>query len=271
MTTHGPFTFDTQNGADSDRFIYNSPAQTDATLPAATDTDQNICWAETRPGRSADTGPDSGQGGDPDGFLYSECSSPGANGDTYLLEFDTVLDASAEQWQFNFYSMQRRLNIGENQSLLRVEIEENNSGTWIDVSGELGGAGNDVTTSTWRSQSIDLSESGSNVHATTRVRIWWQSQAGTTWHADIGIDTIEIVGTPLAAVEREQDSFRFEDDDGSESGSTFLAAQNVDISRGKLDPFRVRIGSQLIDDPAAEALTLQVKETSDPASEWRDV
>lgn len=273
MTTHGPFTFPNATTGDVDRFIYDSPAQTGATLPAASDTDQNICWAENRtPGRSADTGPDFGQGGGPnEGFLYSECSSPGANGDVYTLEFDTVLDASAEQWQFNFYRMQRRATIGQNQSLTEVQISED-GGVWTDVSGELGGSGNDVTTNDWGTEiSIDLSQSGVNTDAVTRVRIRWESQAGTTWHADVGVDTIEIVGTPLATPEMEQDSFRYEDDDGSESGSTFLAAQNVDITRGDTDPFRLRVGGQATDDPDTQSATLQYKETSDAAAEWRDV
>ena len=69
----------------------------------------------------------------------------------------------------------------------------------------------------------------------------------------------------------EQDSFRFEDDDGSESGSTFLEAQNTDISIAKETNFRVRVGGQFVNDPPAMAATLQVKETSDAATEWKTI
>ena len=269
MTTHGVFTFPNATTGDVDRFIYDGPLQTAATLPAAAGTARNICH-DTNGGNSTNVGPDQGADGAGDGYLYTECSSPGANGDVYTIEFDTVLDASAEQWQFNFYYIQRGPAIGNNQSLCRVEIEENNSGTWINVSGELGGSGNDTTSgTTWTSHSIDLSSGGTYTHATTRVRVRLETQAATVWHGDQGVDSIQIVGTPLAS--REQDSFRFEDDDGSESGSTFLAAQNTDITRSTESPFRVRVGMQATGDPPAESATLQYKETSDAATEWRDV
>lgn len=267
MTTHGVFSFPNATTGDVDRFIYDSPAQSGATLPAASDTDQNICWADDRtPARSGNVGPDSGQGGDPEGFLYSECSSPGANGDVYTLEFDTALDASAEQWQFNFYRMQRGPAIGNNQSTMTVQINENGGG-WVDVTSELGGSGNDVATHDWGTEeSHDLSEGGTNVDSSTRVRIRWVSQAGTTWHADVGVDTIEIVGTPLAT--REQDSFRYYDD-GTESGAAAKENQNVDLTIGKESTFGIRVGMQAVGDLDAESATLQVKDTGDADSEFR--
>ncbi len=269
MTTHGVFSFPNATTGDVDRFIYDSPIQVGATLPAASDTDRNICWADDRtPARSANVGPDSGQGGDPEGFLYSECSSPGVNGDVYTLEFDTALDASAEQWQFNFYRMQRGPAIGNNQSTMTVQINESGGG-WVDVTGELGGSGNDVATHNWGSEvSIDLSEGGTNVNSSTRVRIRWVSQAATTWWADVGVDEIEIVGTPLAS--KEQDSFRFYED-GTESGAAARENQNIDLTIGQEDTFGIRIGGQMTGDPPTESATLQYKETSDGAAEWRDV
>lgn len=270
MTTHGPFTFDSAGSGDVDRFIYDSPVQTGATLPAASDTDRNICWAEDRtPTRSGSVGPDSGQGGDPDGFLYSECSSPGANGDVYTLQFDTALNASAEQWQFNFYRMQRGPAIGNNQSTMTLQINESGGG-WTDVTGELGGSGNDVASHDWGTEeSHDLSESGTNTDSSTLVRIRWVSQAGTTWHADVGVDTIEIVGTPTAT--REQDKFRYYDDDGTESSSIALEAQDTDLTRAKETPFHLRVGSQMVGDPPTESVELQYKENGDAATEWRKV
>lgn len=271
-TTHGPFAYASGTTGDVDRFIYDGPLQTAASLPAASNTARNLCWAENRtPARSTGIGPDVGQaGGASEGFLYTECSSPAAANDVYTVEFDTVLDFSAEQWQLTFYYMQRAVAIGNNQSLLQIEIEENNSGTWIDVSGELGGSGNDVTTLDWGTEhSIDLSSGGTYVHAITRVRFRFETVAATVWHGDQAIDTVEIVGTDLAA--SEQDDFRFEDDDGSESGSTFLEAQNVDLTRAKETPFRLRQGVQHTGDPAAQSVTLQYKENGDAATEWRDV
>lgn len=76
---------------------------------------------------------------------------------------------------------------------------------------------------------------------------------------------------PLAVAARDQEAFRFADDDGDEDDATFLASQNTDISRAPEAPFRVRIGTQLVGDPATETAKLQYKETSDGATEWRDV
>jgi hypothetical protein len=112
--------------------------------------------------------------------------------------FDTNLDASAEQWQFNFYSMQRGPVIGNNQSLFDVQINEDGGG-WVTVTGgDFGGVGEDTTSGTdWVSRSVDLSDSGANVDANTQVRILIETQGPTNaWHGDIGIDTVTIVGTP---------------------------------------------------------------------------
>jgi len=69
--------------------------------------------------------------------------------------------------------------------------------------------------------------------------------------------------------EHEQDAFRFENDNGTESGSTFAAGLNTDITRGVADPFRLRQGGQLVGDPAALSVTVQYKETGDAATEYR--
>lgn len=273
-TTHGPFTFPNATTGDVDRFLYTDPVATDATLPQAANTARRWCW-DNNGGNSTNIGPqwgDDGDSGTPEGYLYTEMTSPGAFNDVFELEFDTALDASAEQWQFNFATCQK----GDDcDATYVVQINESGSG-WVTVAnGSFGGSGdpaklNTADATVWTDRSVDLSESGANVDSSTLVRILiTAAAAGTTWHNDIGIDSIEIVGTDLA--EAEQDSFRFEDDDGSESGSTFLEAQNVDLTRGKEDPFRLRQGVQHTGDPAAQSVTLQYKENGDAAAEWRDV
>lgn len=198
MTTHGPFTFDAANDADCQRFDFVSvnggSGQTVANVISAAGTAAEFCH-DTDGGNSTNVGPSQGQGGVGDGYLYTECSSPGANTDTWEMTFDTVLDASAEQWQFNFYTCQRGPAAGNNQSLCHVQINESGGG-WVTVE-TFGGTGEDTTDGTvWVSRSTDLSESGANTDASTQVRIQIESEAATTWHADYGIDTVEIVGTP---------------------------------------------------------------------------
>lgn len=206
MTTHGPFTFDTENDSDCQRFDFYSvnggSGQGSGVLISSAGTAAEFCH-DTNGGNSTGVGPSQGQGGVGDGYLYTECSSPGANGDLYQMVFDTVLDASAEQWQFNFYSMQCGPVIGNNQSLFDVQINED-SGGWVTVTGgDFGGTGEDTTSQTdWISRSVDLSDSGANVDASTQVRILIETQGpANAWHGDIGIDTVEIVGTPSATYE----------------------------------------------------------------------
>lgn len=81
----------------------------------------------------------------------------------------------------------------------------------------------------------------------------------------------EVIEWAVQSVTREQDSYRFEDDDGSESGSTFRETQNTATTIGKEINFRVRVGMQAVGDAPAEAATFQIKESSDAASEWRDI
>lgn len=273
MTTHGPFGFATATTDGSDEFLYTNtqggPSQNGATLPATSGNLQ--WWWDDNDPASTGIGPTSGQEGDPEGYIRTETSDTGTGfNDTYDMEFDTTLDASAEQWQFNFYTNQRGT---DNGMTCQLQINESGGG-WVDVGAEFGGisdpdrvdtSGTDV----WISRSVDLSDGGANIDASTRVRILLTMPAsGTTWHNDYGIDTIEIVGTVLAS--RDQEAFAFEEDDGTESGST-IKTQNLDLTRGKEDPFRVRVGMQATGNPPTESATLQYKETGDAAAEWRDV
>jgi hypothetical protein len=68
-----------------------------------------------------------------------------------------------------------------------------------------------------------------------------------------------------AIVEKDQEAFRFYDDDGDESGSTALEAQNVDLSIDKETVFHLRIGMQTVGDAPAEAATLEHRKVGDPA------
>lgn len=269
MTTHGPFTFDTQTGADADRFLYTDPVVTDATLPQPSGTVRRWCH-DTNETPSSGVGPQSGQGGDPDGYLYNEMSSPGAFNDVFLLEFDTVLDASAEQWQFNFFTNQRGNN---NNVVSQVQINESGGG-WVDVGAAFGGSGDPDKVATgdpdiWSSRSVDLSNGGLNTDSSTLVRIELTVPAsGTTWHNDYGIDTIEIVGTALASYEQEGHQWR--DDDGNEVNATDLGAQDSNISVAKETNRRCRQLSNVTGNPETHQATLQFKRDDEAATEWRD-
>lgn len=229
MTTYGPFTFDAQNDADCQEFTFTSnnggAGQTTAGVVSVAGTAAEFCH-DTNGGNSVDVGPDQGQGGVGDGYLYTETSSPGAASDEYTMTFDTVLDASAEQWQFNFYTCQRGPAIGNNQSTCEVQINESGGG-WVTVTGgSFGGSGQDTTDGTaWTSHSVDLSDGGVNNDSSTQVRLLITTVAATVWHGDYGVDTVEIVGTLNVA--REQEGYRFRNDDGSETTATWAQDQDT--------------------------------------------
>lgn len=270
MTTHGTFTFDTQNGADADEFLYTDPLATDATLPQTANTARRWCH-DTNDTTSSDVGPTSGAGGSPDGYIYTEASSPGAFDDVFTMEFDTTLDASAEQWQFNFKTNQRG---DDNNVVCQLQINENGGG-WVDVGSSFGGSGdsdkvNSAGTQIWSSRSVDLSNAGANNDASTRVRIELTFPAsGTSWHNDYGIDEIQIVGTVLA--DYEQEGFRWRNDDDNEVDATWRQNQDVDDSVGKETNIRLRVLTDNDLNPDTHQATLQYKRDDEAATEWTTI
>ena len=70
----------------------------------------------------------------------------------------------------------------------------------------------------------------------------------------------------------EQEGFRFRNDDGSESAASWLAAQDVNITRGKNANTRLRVLANTPGfNPATQQATLQYRKVGDADSEWRDV
>ena len=203
MATLGPYTFDTQGGADSLAFDYSDPIATNFTPPQSPNTSRRLCWDDNDT-TSSGVGPTSGQGGNPDGYLYTEASGSSL-GDEFFIEYGSSLNASTDQWQFNFYTNQRGTN---NDATCQLQINESGGG-WVDVGAQFGGASdpNKVNTSgtqIWASRSVDLSNSGANTDSSTLVRIKIViasgGGAGAAFECDYGIDTIEIVGTSLGGI-----------------------------------------------------------------------
>lgn len=81
----------------------------------------------------------------------------------------------------------------------------------------------------------------------------------------------EVIEWEIQLVTREQDSFRYYDDDGNEATSTALELQNVDLSIARETTFHERVGTQYVGDPPAESAELRYKETGDAVGEYRKV
>jgi hypothetical protein len=77
--------------------------------------------------------------------------------------------------------------------------------------------------------------------------------------------------TTVLTVTRTQEGSRWRDDDGSESGATWLEAQDTDITRATLTTTRLRVLTDMIGNAPSEALSLQYRKVGDADSEWRDV
>jgi hypothetical protein len=184
--TQGPFTFDTDGDADETAWTFDSPQG--AGLRTST---ENGFWAHsTTTTPSTDVGPTSGQGGDPDGYVYTEASAPGALGDVFTMTLNTPIDASAADWSVNFYWNQRG-----NDNLATVDVQTNESGGgWI-TRGTYGTGGPDVATGgaqQWNGESLDLT--GLVSDASTEIRFQVNFPAtGTSWNNDFGLDSIAII------------------------------------------------------------------------------
>ncbi len=70
---------------------------------------------------------------------------------------------------------------------------------------------------------------------------------------------------------RDQKAFRYFNDDGTEATATAKATQNIDVSTARTTPFHLRVGMEADGNPDSESATLQYKEASDAATEWRDI
>lgn len=78
-------------------------------------------------------------------------------------------------------------------------------------------------------------------------------------------DTITVGGTATL----EQEGFRFRNDDGNETGATWKASQDVNISLAVGDKFRLRFIIDAVNDPASTGFILQAKKSTDAT--WKNV
>lgn len=263
----GHYTFDTNTTDGSDAFLWTDPLSTDQTLPQSSSTNRRWSW-DSNDTPSTDIGPSSGEGGDPDGYVYNEMSSPGAFNDEFYMELDQTLDASANNIVVEFSTNQRGDN---NNCECVIETNENGAG-WVERGATFGGSldPNKVATGgtqIWAQRSVDLFGLISN--ASTRIRIKLTVPAsGTSWHNDYGIDRVAFIGT--TAVTREQEGFRFYDD-GTESGSTPAQTQDVDHETSAETTTQIRMLSDMVGDAPSEGIGLQYKRTTDGVGEWRFV
>ena len=85
--TYGTYTWNSLGSADESNWTFTDPVGTGVQTE---NTARRWCWTDTDT-VSVDIGPTSGQGGNPDGYLYTEASSPGDINDTFTMELNDFL------------------------------------------------------------------------------------------------------------------------------------------------------------------------------------
>lgn len=263
----GTYTFDTQSGSDADAFLWTDPVGTEASLPQSPTVARR--WNhETDDTLSTNIGPTSGAGGDPDGYVYSEASAPGAVDDDFIIEHEDTgsartFDASANDITVEFKTNQRG---DDNDANCFVETNENAAG-WV-TRATFGGSGDSDKVATagsqiWASRSVDLT--GLISHASTRIRIRIRLESvGLVWHCDYGLDEIVFIGVDQLTRELEGHQFRKDLSTVSDIG-----AQDTNATRtiGANTIFRGL--TNMTGDAPAEALGTQYRVLGDADSEWR--
>lgn len=199
----GTFSFPSLGSGDEDSWLFADPVGTGVQSEGTT---RRWCWSQDDT-PSTNVGPTTGQGGSPEGYLYTEASNPGAQGDEFTMEFNEdmgdgtgILDCATYEVVFTFYTNQRGT---DNEAWCYVQTNENGAG-WSTIA-TFGGPDDPNKVATggsqiWASRSINLTEEGVT-DASTRVRIMVVlNSSGNIWHCDYGIDTVQLVATAMAGI-----------------------------------------------------------------------
>ena len=215
QTVYGPYTFDADNDADESAWTFDAQNGTDGLNSAGTN---GGAWVhDTNDTPSSNVGPTSGQGGSPDGYVYTEASNANAFNDEFYMIWNTNLDASANSYDIEFYWNQRG---NENFATVDVQTNENGAG-WV-TQATYGENGPDVAsggTQQWNLETLDLAGLISDPSTELRFRVVMPS-SGTIWNNDFGLDTITITETELA-------------DPGTITGTLYSDFASTTVTTGK--------------------------------------
>ena len=192
-TTYGQYTFDTATSGDELDFTFTGPQGGGLTTGGT----QGVWNWDNNDTPSTNVGPSNGQGGSPDGYIYTEMSGQ-SDGDTWTLLHDTTFDADANNIDVEFYWAIRG---DAAQATIELQTNENGAG-WVTRYTTGFGVGTVTGTggaTVWNLEQVDLSGLISN--ASTEIR--WLITADTDpssssqfWHNDVGFDSITITETP---------------------------------------------------------------------------
>ena len=200
-TNFGAYTFDSFASTDKDSFTFNGPAganlrDSDAPDPDASHVNGAWNWENTdTPSGGATIGPNGGQGGNPDGYIYTEATAQAA-GSEYTMTFNTPINAATDAWNIDFYWNQK----GDDAKAV-IEVQTNEAGAgWItrDTFGQNGPDRPTNGANRWNLASSDLFGDIKNASTQVRLRIVLPDVANV-FHNDIGIDRVSLRGRPYGS------------------------------------------------------------------------
>jgi hypothetical protein len=228
--SYGRYTFNSQTGGDEANFQWTSKAGTLSTL-SNPNTAGRWCW-DNNATASSGVGPDYGQGGNPDGYVYTEMSSQ-VSGDQFIAEFETTIDTTSQTLNVDFYWCMRG---NSTRATIEVQTREGVGGAW--TTQFTTGYGDETIpgtngATTWFNKVYDITTNGASPpsHATTYVRFLVTNTANPTsemWHCDTGLDGILIYGEDL------EPTISNADDEGFFNGETniVITGTNFGASQG---------------------------------------
>lgn len=231
------------------------------------DTGDNFDWQ-----RNNSTTPSSGTG--PGGayvgswYIYTETSSPVANGNEAQMTNQTTLDGSLYAFTLTF--REHMVGMGDGTGYLVFEAFK--SSTWTEVYRQTGdnGATENGTDYVLRTVVMDSATGGPYDNSDFQLRFRLHvSDGGNAYQNDGALDDIQISGVDRASLD--QEGYRFRNDDGSESAATWRQGQDTVDTVGKDTNIRLRILIDASGNPNSEQFQLEYKEASDGAGEWRAV
>lgn len=184
------YNWDTATDNDAD-WVFTTPAGTGLQGAA---TAQRWSW-DNNDTPSTDVGPSSGQGGNPDGYIFVEATGASAN-IVCTMELVATLDADANHLSISFYTNQRGT---DNNVTIVMETNEASAG-WVERGATFGGPSdpNKVSsggTDVWVSRTVDFTGLVSDASTKIRLKLTFPSTANL-FNNDYGLDTFVISVTP---------------------------------------------------------------------------
>lgn len=175
-----------------------------------------------------------------------------------------IFDASSERTTSGTAHIADGVTTGADDALL------------VAIYGSDHGGGSTVTWTTPSGMTEEIDISIGNPWACMSAHWVVQASAGASGDKTATASTSSagqsfLISFNVLGILREQEGARWRDDDDNEADATWLAAQDLNITRAKALNTRVRILKNTTLDTPSEQDKIQERKVGDPDSEWRDI